>query len=149
MKKFDIARPYTDVYIILKKDNLVAAVKRTNTNWMDGFYGLPAGKVENNETYAEAAVREAHEEVGVVIQASQLRAVHVQHRKTDDTLWVGVFFVAELWQGEPHNAEPERSDEFKWLDLNNLPENVVPSQRAALDFIDKRVFYSEYGWTTN
>ncbi len=39
-----------------------------------------------------------------------------------------------------------KSEELKWLDLSNLPENVVPSQRAALEHVVKGISYSEYGW---
>ena len=144
--KFDIAQPYTDTYVLLIKDNHIACIIRANTGWMDGYYGLPAGKVEKGETYTQAAIREAFEEVGVVVAENNLNALHTQHRKTDDTTWVGVFFVADDWQGEPHNAEPEKSDGFEWLDLNNLPENIVPSQRAALINILAKKPYSEFGW---
>ena len=62
---YDTARPYIASYVILRKDGKIAFVLRANTNWMNDHYGLPSGKVENNESYLQAAVREAKEEVAL------------------------------------------------------------------------------------
>jgi len=57
-----------------------------------------------------------------------------------------VFFNTEKWAGEIKNMEPEKCDDLSWFDLNNLPENVIPYIRQALDCINKKIFYSELGW---
>jgi hypothetical protein len=57
-----------------------------------------------------------------------------------------VYFIAETWKGEPYNAEPEKSVRLDWLDVNNLPDNIVPPQRFCLDKIAKGEMYSEHGW---
>ncbi len=76
--------------------------------------------------------------------------VHVAHRhgENDEEIidWVDVYFKADSWEGQPYNAEEDKSERLDWLDLNNLPENIVPPQRAALLHIAKGDFYSEYGW---
>lgn len=147
---YDSAAPYIACFVVLRRGNKVAMVLRKNTGWMDGHYGLPAGKVEWNETYSAGAVREAKEEAGVDILLEDLRYAHMAHRHSDDgelfMEWVDVYFEVEKWSGEPHNAEPEKSEGLEWLDINNLPKNVVPPQRAALEHIAKGDFYSEYGW---
>lgn len=38
------------VGIILKKDNQVLLVKRTNTDWASGQWNFPGGLLEENET---------------------------------------------------------------------------------------------------
>ena len=65
--KYDSARPYIACFVILRKGNKVAMVLRKNTGWMDGYYGLPAGKVEYFEHFTAGAAREAKEEAGVDI----------------------------------------------------------------------------------
>ena len=149
-QKYDSARPYIACFVLLQKDNKIAMVLRKNTGWMDGFYGLPAGKVEYGEPYAIGAIREAKEEAGVDIALKNIRFVHVAHRHEEDDSefmdWVDVYFVADEWIGEPYNAEEDKSDRLDWLELGNLPENIVPSQREALLQIVKGEFYSEYGW---
>lgn len=148
--RYDSARPYIACFTILRDGDKVAMVLRKNTGWMDGFYGLPAGKVEYGEPYVDGAVREAKEEAGVAILAEDLRFVHVVHRHGEEEGvfmdWVDVYFEASKWVGEPHNAEEEKSERLDWLDLNELPENIVPPQLDALQHIAKNIHYSEYGW---
>lgn len=149
--KYDIARPYTACFILLRRGRKVAMVLRKNTSWMDGYYGLPAGKGEWHETFTQIAVREAKEEAGVTILPADVHMCHLVHRRSktgDDFMdWVDVYFEVGKWRGEPHNAEPEKSEELAWLDLDNLPDNVVPPQRAALEAIARGEPYSEHGWS--
>lgn len=148
--KYDIARPYTACFMILRKSDNVAMVLRKNTGWMDGYYGLPAGKGEWHETFTQIAIREANEEAGVKIKPKDVKVVHVAHRRNQYGElfmdWVDVYFEASKWAGEPHNAEKDKAERLDWLSLNKLPENVVPSQRAALEEIAKGRVYSEHGW---
>ena len=153
MSKFDTARPYIAVYVILRRgDGKIAFVKRANTGWMDGKYGLPAGKVEKFETFLQAAVREAKEEVGVDIYPEDLTHVLTMHRdspddKVDgDMTWVDVFFEAAKWDGEPYNAEPEVHSEIAWLDISALPENVIPMQHESFACIKQHKTYGEVEW---
>lgn len=126
-------------------------VLRKNTGWMDGYYGLPTGKVEYFEHFTAAAAREAKEEAGVDIERSDLAHVHTAHRHANDRKvfmdWVDVYFQARKWQGEPHNAEADKSESLDWIDLSRMPENIVPSQKAALEHIAKNSTYSEFGWS--
>lgn len=150
--KYDSARPYIACFVVLRKDNKVAMIKRKNTGWMDDYWGLPAGKVEYGETYLQGVIREAKEEAGVDLHIDQLHFVHIAHRhgenedKSEFMDWVDVYFEASKWKGEPHNAEPEKGSELSWIDLQALPENIVPPQKAALEHIAKHEFYSEFGW---
>ena len=140
------ATPYIACFTLLRKDGKIAFVLRKDTGYMDGRYGLPAGKVEWKEDFKTGAIREAKEEAGVDVAPEDLKFVHVMHR-TEDRDWVDVFFEATKWAGEPHNAEPHKSSELTWLDPNNLPENIVPSVRMAIQEIGKGVHYSTFGFT--
>lgn len=145
--KFNTATPYIASYVLLKKENKVLFVHRNNTGWMDGKYGLAAGKVENGESFIEAAVREAKEEAGVTIKPVNLRYILTVHRKEDEkTTWVDVFFEATEWTGKPYNAEPEVHTKIEWLDLNNLPKNIIPMLKFAFEQIKDGKTYAEYGW---
>lgn len=145
---YDTAQPYIASYIILKnKQGQVAFVLRSNTKWMNGFYGLPAGKVEKDESFSACAIREAKEEVGVSIDPNDLRQTLTMHRyEKDQNDWVDLFFVATQWSGEPYNAEPNVHSELSWFGMNELPENIVPNVRDALEQIEKGITYREYNW---
>lgn len=144
--KYDSATPYIAAHVILRQDDKIAFVLRQNTNWGDGFYGLLSGKVDHGESYLGAAVREAKEEAGVKIEPSNLKYVLTAHRQSDDSVWVDVVFEATKWQGEAHNAEPDKHSELAWLDPDNLPDNVVPPIRFYLEQIAAGQHYAEYGW---
>ncbi len=138
-------KPRLAVCTILRRGNTVAFVLRENVTWMAGYYGLPGGKVEDNETYTNAAIRELAEEAGVVVRPENMRYVHTMHRYAEPN-WVDVFFEASTWEGEPYNAEPHMHKALEWLDMDNLPDNVIPAFKAALEAISRGELYSEYGW---
>ena len=147
----DAAQPHIASFMILRRGNKIAFVLRTHTTWMNGYYGLPSGKVKVNESFSAAAIREAQEEVGVKVDPKNLQFVHAAHRFSHDSDhqdWIDVYFEAKTWEGEPYNAEPTIHGELAWLDLNNLPENIVPPVRAALEQIANGHAYSEFDWPT-
>lgn len=145
--KFETATPYIAAYVLFNKQNKYAFVKRANTSWYDGYYGLPAGKVEQNESVTQAAIREAKEEVGITLQASDLRQVLTSHRNEDGNQWIDVLFEVNSWEGEVINNEPDVHSELAWFSLDDLPENTIPSLRFMLEQKNRGVPYVEYGWT--
>lgn len=153
MSKFDSARPYIAVFVILRRaDGKAVFVKRANTGWMDGRYGLPAGKVEKLETFLQAAVREAKEEVGVDVDPTDLNHVLTIHRDSpddevdNDMTWVDVFFETTVWDGEPYNAEPHVHSEIAWLDIDALPDSIIPLLSESFAFIKQGKTYGELEW---
>ena len=148
--KYNTATPYAATFVILRRHGKIALLLRQNTKWMNEYYGLPSGKVEWDESPTVAAAREAKEEVGVEIVKDDLRFVHVMyryHKGTEMSTWADLFFEADKWDGEPFNAEPHMHSELAWLDPADLPENVIPPVRAAIEAIESGQLYSEYGWT--
>lgn len=145
---YNTARPYLACFLILRKDNKIACVLRENTDWMNGYYGLPAGKAEIGERATSAAVREAQEEAGVTVNKKDLKFVHLCHRKTeDDTLaWVDILFEADTWKGEIMNNEPHKHSAVHWLDPSKLPKNAIPVLRHYMEQIEAGHTFSEYGW---
>jgi 8-oxo-dGTP diphosphatase len=145
---YDIATPYTAVYLIFKYDGKVAFLLRSNTSWMNGYYGLPAGRVEKNESFLQAAIREAKEEVGVNLHPEDLTLTTTAHRNDPDSLWVDLIFTVEQWDGELYNAEPDVHGELVWFDPLQMPENMVPSVRYYVEQVIAGKNYAEYGFTS-
>jgi len=43
--------------------------------------------------------------------------------------------------------EPNKCDDLKWFDINNLPENIIPFVKFVLkEIFNKQNNYYEYGW---
>jgi ADP-ribose pyrophosphatase YjhB (NUDIX family) len=144
--KYDTAAPYIACFVLLRDGDRIAFVLRENTAWMNGYYGLPSGKVEWGEPFTIGAIREAKEEVGVDIKPEHLRHALTLHRHSDKTDWVDVFFEVDTWHGEVINAEPNVHSEVTWLDSKNLPDNVVPGVAYAIEQIAAGNNYAEFGW---
>ena len=142
---YDTATPRIASYVLVRKNGKMAFVLRENTSWMNDHYGLPSGKVEKNESYTVAAMREAREELGIDVAVEDLRFVHIMHRN-EGADWVDLFFEATKWKGEPVNAEPHMHSELAWLDPKNLPERMIPSVRFAIGQIERGKAFSEFGW---
>ena len=133
------------VHLFLFRDNKILLSCRANTGFEDGNYSVPAGHLENNETATQAMEREAREEVGITINPEDLKVIHVMHRKSTQSR-IDFFFTSEKWQGEPVIGEPDKCSDLSWFALNDLPENMVPYVRFAIENHHNKVFYSEFGW---
>lgn len=133
------------VYLLFQRDEQILLLRRFNTGYEDGNYSLVAGHVDAGETVTQAAVREAFEEAGVVIQPEQLQVVHVMHRKGDDER-VDFFLLPTAWNGTIENREPEKCDDLSWFPLQALPANLIPCVRFALENVERGISYSEFGW---
>ena len=144
------AQPFMASFIIFRKDGKMAFLLRENTKWMNGKYGIPAGKVEPGESASAAAIREAKEEVGVDIKPENLEHRLTVFRTTsidsEPSPWIDTLFEATNWDGELYNAEPDVHAELAWLDPNRLPENLTPYVKFFLSEIEAGNRYAEHGW---
>jgi ADP-ribose pyrophosphatase YjhB (NUDIX family) len=133
------------VYAFFIKDDKILLLRRYNTGYADGMYGLPSGHVEDNETIADGMCREIKEEVGLDIDKKNISLVHIMHRKEAD-IRVDFFFVINSWKGNPMNAEPQKCDDLAWFSLTELPQNIVPYVQEAIEHYQNKLLYSERGW---
>jgi 8-oxo-dGTP diphosphatase len=97
------------VHIFLIRDGQILLLRRRNTGYEDGNYSVVAGHLNGDEEVKTAAIREAHEEVGIRIAPADLQVVGVMHRKSNDER-VDFFLTATLWSGEVTNVEPDKCD---------------------------------------
>jgi SAM-dependent methyltransferase len=124
-----------DVHLILRRaDGRVLLARRSGTGYADGLLNAPSGHVEEGEDVRAAMLREAYEEVGVVIDPAALRtALVMQHRAPSGSARIGWFFEARDWQGEPVNREPDKCAGIDWYPLDALPDDLVAYCRAGFD----------------
>lgn len=123
--------------MILRRDNEALLQLRQNTGYMDGYWATAAaGHVEDGESVLDAAVREAHEEIGVTVVVSDLIPVCTMHRTQPSpgpfAERVDFFFQCFTWQGEPRVSEPDKAADLRWFDLGGLPSRVVAHEQFVL-----------------
>ena len=121
--------------------------KRKNTGYCDGFYDLSAsGHVDANESMKHAMCREAREELGIIIDEKDLEFVCIIHKNSNGCIYYNGYFKANKWVGKPCINEPEKNEELKWIDINDLPSNIVDDRVIAIENYKNDIKYSEYGW---
>lgn len=116
--------------------------RRAGVGYADGHWGLPGGHVENGETLARAASREALEEVGVRTEPADLVPVGMARYVDGDIAGLDVFFTAENFSGDPRPVS--ECDRVGWFSLDALPEPMVPWVPASLRrYLVDRIWFDE------
>lgn len=120
--------------IVLVEDGRVAAIERVRDG--DRYFTLPGGGREQGETPAQTAVREAEEELGLVVEpGTTLAVVVVPGMESGATLQTYVWCTAiggrfGTGTGDEFTAERRsRRGTYRpvWLGLDDLPDTLKPS----------------------
>lgn len=135
-------------YLFLIKDNKILLQRRKNTGFEDGNYGLVSGHLDGDETVKQALIRETKEEIGIDLKIYDLKVVHVMHRMGPgrNNERIDFFIITKGWKGEIKNMEPDKCDDLRWFEINNLSENTIDFIKQAIECMQKDIFYSEFGW---
>ena len=134
------------VHLFLIRDGQVLLLRRFNTGYEDGKYSVVAGHLNGDEEVKAAMIREAREEIGIEISPLDLQVVGVMHRKSNDER-IDFFLATTSWSGEVTNREPGKCDQLAWFDMDELPENVIPYIRRALDNYRRGIWFDSFGWS--
>lgn len=117
--------------VVIEKDGKVLFQRRAD----NGKWGLIGGLVEMNETYAQAAVREAWEETGLEVKLTGFLGIFHNH----DMVWangdaahvISAMYTAEIVSGEPRIDE--ESFELRFFGKDEFPELFAEDHIAALE----------------
>jgi 8-oxo-dGTP diphosphatase len=135
-----------DVHLMLiNRAGEVLFGQRQNTGYEDGTWHLPSGHLEAVESVVAALIREAKEEIGVIIDEHEVEFCHVMHNSSSGGR-VAFFFIVHRWTGEPTNLEPDKCSGLRWFPLAALPDQLIPYCRAALEHIASDHCFSTFGW---
>lgn len=134
------------VHLLLIQNGKILLLRRYHTGYEDGNYSLVAGHIDGNESVIKAMQREALEEAGITIKAEDLKIVHVMHRKSENREQVDYFFTCDNYEGQVKIMEKDKCDELSFYDLDQLPNNVIPYIRKAIEFYQSKIPFSVYGW---
>jgi 8-oxo-dGTP pyrophosphatase MutT (NUDIX family)/predicted enzyme related to lactoylglutathione lyase len=134
-----------DVYVIVRRADQVLLLLRSGTGYKDGQWGPPSGKVEDAETYREAAARELREETGISVGPGELRFIHVIERlPISGSRWVGLFFEVDAATASPVNVEADKHEALAFFPVSHLPDNTVDYVRYVLQAVATSRHLSEW-----
>lgn len=106
-----------------------------------GSWTMPGGKLDFGETFEEGARREMLEETGMKLEESELICVNQDIIETAHFITMGL--MAKKFFGEPKVMEPDEITEWKWFDLDNLPDPIfAPSAKVLENYKQKKFFIS-------
>ena len=129
--------------MILNENKILLGHRAKNKKDTGGIYEvdcwtLPGGKQEYNETFFDGAKREVKEETNLDIEDLELfgAADDIQ----PDRHYITMHVIAKKYNGEPQVMEPTKEDEWKWFDLDNLPNNLYsPSKKFIESYKNKTI----------
>ena len=106
-------------------------------SWRKGSHGagewqFPGGHLEFEESFEQCAKREAKEEADIEIENIRFQFL-ANVKKYENKHYVHIGLMADYKAGKPKILEPEKSGEWGWYDLENLPEPLFEMCRLAFE----------------
>ena len=123
-----MTEPRVVVGAAIRDGHRILAAARAYPPELAGLWEFPGGKVEPDETEAEALRRECREELGVAIAVGERVGGDLP---TGGGRYLLRIYLAALTHGEPHAKEHA---ELRWLapdELDTVP--WLPGNRPAVD----------------
>ena len=120
------------VDVVVVKHGEVLLVKRRFDPYA-GYWTLPGGFVEEDETVEEAAVREVLEETGLEVELNSLIGVFSDPGRDPRGRVISVAFSAVPVGGELR--ESEESSEVGWFPISRLPRLAFDHEKIIKKFI--------------
>ena len=135
--------------VMILKDNKVLLGKRHEdpekaSSLLNGAgtWTMPGGKLHFGETFEEGAKRETMEETGIKLKNVDVICVNNDMVETAHFITIGLF--SDAFEGEPRVLEPDEITEWRWFDLNELPNPIYfPSAKVLENYKAKKFYVSQ------
>lgn len=117
-----------------------SATKRFNPN----KWGLISGHVDGDETLIEAAIRETHEEIGLLLNESDLHSFCERELKQEDvnSHFRYFFYVNSSKDLKGFIIQKEEVSEIRWFDIDNVID-MINSGDTTITFDKRRLYVFE------
>ena len=117
--------------VMVIRDGKILLAKR-KSELGKGTYCWPGGKMHYMESFEECAKREIREETGIEIENVRfLRLLNLKEFAPKH--FVDIELLADWKSGEGELREPDKFEEWKWYDLDNLPEPMFFPQYSSIE----------------
>lgn len=119
--------------ILVNSDGKVLVGKRKGSHAQK--YSIPGGHLDLGETFEQCAVREMKEETDLGIADPKVIAVtnNLETYKEEGKHYISVVVLVKEYSGELKLMEPEKCEEWLWVDPKNLPQPHFDASRLAVE----------------
>ena len=119
------------VAAVIMKNDLFLIANRSFEDNSEGIWEFPGGKVEENETFNSALMREIKEELSLNIKVGNKIAT-IDLNKTDKNIYVHYYYAIILSGQISLNVHSE----FKWVPHNQLKSfTYIDGDRHILNYL--------------
>jgi 8-oxo-dGTP pyrophosphatase MutT (NUDIX family) len=135
------------LYLQDEHGRILLGLRHPDSKFAPNEWHFLAGHCER-EAAIRCLVREAKEEAGLIIEPGDVELVHLVHLVDSPGARprIGLVFRARSWSGTPEVLEPDRCVEWRWWRPQDLPAEIVPYTRLAIDGVLAGRLYSDMGW---
>ncbi|EKD24246.1 MAG: hypothetical protein ACD_81C00070G0003 [uncultured bacterium] len=102
-----------------------------------GKWTMPGGKLHFQETFEDGAYREVMEETGITINKEELKHISTTNNIVETAHFVTLGFTCGDFIGEAEVREPDEIVEWKWFDLDHLPEPMYFPSKQIIDVFNE------------
>lgn len=135
------------VALILEQDNKILCIHRGKVKINPHCWSIVAGHVDEGESALQALVREAEEEIGIIINPADLTLVHTSHAYQPAYGEIlSLYFSCTRWKGTIVNKEPHKHVELKWFAKSELPQPMIEHVAYSIRQLFADHAFSEWGW---
>jgi 8-oxo-dGTP diphosphatase len=134
------------VQALVIKDDRILLLKRKNTSFRSGFYGLPGGKLTVDETPLDGIIRELYEELGCLFEKNRIHLSSTMHVYYPQSVGNIIYFnfVLHVDNHVIINNEPDKCEHMDFFEYELLPQNTIEATRRAIDAHLNDVRYFEF-----
>lgn len=131
-----IFNDYDEILLILRNEDPNKALSDMR---LEGTWTLPAGKVKKNETIIDAAKRKVKEETNLLVD--NLEIVSIADDINEYAHFVTIGLVARMCDGNIDLGNTEEHINYKYFDLNNLPDNLCDPSLKIINNYKENIIY--------
>lgn len=127
----DQKKPKVGIGIMIFKGGKVLLGKRKGSHG-EGEYAFPGGHLEFGESFEDCARRETKEEADVEIKNIRFQFI-ANVKKYSGKHYIHIGLIADWKNGKPKVLEPQRSEDWGWYSLENLPHPLFEFCKLAYE----------------
>ena len=123
------------------RETIIELIQNSKTNWECAEWEFPKGRMQQNETEIECALREFEEETHIsknnINLIYNLCPLEEFYTSTNDKMYKITYFLSQLKNEEPNllSFQEEEVSKMEWKDLDECLESIRPCNKEKKNLI--------------